>query len=203
MVRAARWRGWEEEGGSEEEVEFLAAVAVEETAEMGIEGKEMDELDFSIRSHILLAVMQAEVKNKQERECFLGELKRRLVQKERIGEEGAGRWVKEALGIMELYVRMWHGVWPGVEERGEMLWRILVEDSQLFARWRVSPPAKQLTFGLGPRSKGFRVLLRLLCCHWTGYRVQSQVSKTTTQAPFDCLPPMVIENLIFLHPTGH
>ncbi|CAI7654042.1 unnamed protein product [Penicillium bialowiezense] len=72
-------------------------------------------------------------------------------QKDRIGEERAGRWVKEALGIMEPYVRMWHGVWPGVEERGEMLRRMLVENSQLFARWRVSPLAKQLTFGLGPR----------------------------------------------------
>ncbi|KAJ5952488.1 uncharacterized protein N7479_010901 [Penicillium vulpinum] len=147
----AWWRGCEEEAGSEEVVEFLAAVAVEETVRLGLEGIEMDELDLSIRSHILLAVMQAAVKNRQERELFLGELERRMVQKGRIGKEKAGRWVREALGIMEPYVRVWQGVWPGVEERGEMLRRILVENTQLLARWRVSPLSKQFTFELGPR----------------------------------------------------
>ena len=147
----AWWRGWEEEVGSEEEVEFLAAVAVEETVGLGLQGIEMDELDLSIRSHILLAVMQAAVKDRQERERFLGELDRRMVQKGRIGKERAGRWAREALGIMEPYVCVWQGVWPGAEERGEMLRRILVENGQLFARWRVSPLSKQFTFELGPR----------------------------------------------------
>lgn len=149
----AWWRGWEQELGSEEEVEFLAAVAVEETVGLGLgpEGIELDELDLSIRSHILLAVMQAAVKNGQERECFLEDLERRMVQKGRIGPERAGTWVKEALGIMEPYVRGWQGVWPGAEERGEMLRQILVENGQLFARWRVSPHLKQFTFELGPR----------------------------------------------------
>ncbi|KAJ6142334.1 hypothetical protein N7497_011433 [Penicillium chrysogenum] len=134
----AWWRGWEEEVGSEEEVEFLAAVAVEETVGLGLEGMGMDELDLSIRSHILLAVMHAAVKDRQERECFLGELERRMVEKGRIGEERAERWVKEALGIIE----------PG---EGEMLRRILVENAQLFARWKVSPLSKQFAFELGPR----------------------------------------------------
>ncbi|KAJ5523558.1 hypothetical protein N7513_013102 [Penicillium frequentans] len=147
----AWWRGWEEEVGSEEEVEFLAAVAVEETVGLGLKGMEMDELDLSIRSHILLAVMQAAVKDRPEREHFLGELERRMVQKGRIGEDRVGQWAKEALGIMEPYVRTWQGVWPGAEERGEILRRILVENAQLFARWRVSPLSKQFTFELGPR----------------------------------------------------
>jgi len=147
----AWWRGWEEEVGSEEEVEFLAAVAVEEIAGLGLEGMDMDELDLSIRSHILIAAMQAAVKDGQERECFLGELERRMVQKGRIGKKRAGRWAREALGIMEPYVCVWQGVWPGAEERGEMLRRILVENGQLFARWRVSPLSKQFTFELGPR----------------------------------------------------
>ncbi|TQB69479.1 hypothetical protein MPDQ_001839 [Monascus purpureus] len=147
----AWWRGWEEEVGSEEEVEFLAAVAVEETVGFGLQGIEMDELDLSIRSHILLAVMQAAVKDRQERERFLGELERRMVQKGRLGKERAGRWAREALGIMEPYVREWQGVWPGAEERGKMLRRILVENAQLFARWTVSPVSKQFTFELGPR----------------------------------------------------
>jgi hypothetical protein len=147
----AWWRGWEEEVGSEEEAEFLAAVAVEETIGLGIEGMEMNDLDFSIRSHILLAVMQAAVKDRQERERFLGELERRMVQKGRIDEERAGRWTKEALRIMEPYVRIWQGVWPDAEQTGEMLRRILVENAQLFARWRVSPLSKQFAFELGPR----------------------------------------------------
>jgi hypothetical protein len=149
----AWWRGWEEEIGSEEEVKYLAAVAVEETVGLGLglEGIEMDELDLSIRSHILLAVMHAAVKDRQENERFLVKLERGMVQKEIIGKERAGRWTREALRIMEPYVRVWQRVWPGAEERGEMLRRILVENAQLFARWRVSPLSKQFTFELGPR----------------------------------------------------
>ncbi|RJE25967.1 hypothetical protein PHISCL_01652 [Aspergillus sclerotialis] len=95
--------------------------------------------------------MRAAVKDGQERERFLGELERRMVQKGRIGKERAGRWAMEALGIMEPYVRVWQGLWPGAEERGEMLRRILVENAQLFARWRVSALSKQFSFELGPR----------------------------------------------------
>ncbi|KAJ5380214.1 uncharacterized protein N7496_002642 [Penicillium cataractarum] len=63
-------------------------------------------------------------------------------------KERAGRWVREALGIMELYLREWQGVGPSAEERGKMLRRILVENAQLFAHWRVSPISKQFTFEL-------------------------------------------------------
>ncbi|TPR07334.1 hypothetical protein CAN33_0027055 [Aspergillus niger] len=85
------------------------------------------------------------------RERFLGELKRRMVQKGRTVNERAGKWTREALEIMEPYVREWQGMWPGVEERGKMLRRILVENAQLFARWRLSPTSKQFTFALRPR----------------------------------------------------
>jgi hypothetical protein len=140
-------RGWQEEIGSEEEVEFLAAVAMEETAGLGAGAIKVDDLDCSIRSHILLAVMQAAlVKNMQERERFLGELERRMVQKGRIGEERAGRWVREALEIMVPYVRVWQGEWPDTEERGKMLRRILVENPLLFARWKLSPVLRQFAF---------------------------------------------------------
>jgi hypothetical protein len=71
-------------------VEFLATIAVEETVRLGLEGIEIDKLDLLIRSYILLAVIQAAVKDRQERECFLGELERRMVQKGRIGKEIAG-----------------------------------------------------------------------------------------------------------------
>ncbi|KAF1828091.1 hypothetical protein BDW02DRAFT_635394 [Decorospora gaudefroyi] len=140
-------RGWQEEIGSEEEVEFLAAVAMEETAGLGAGAIKMDELDCSIRSHILLAVMQAAlVKNMQEREHFLGELEKRMVQKGRIGEERAGKWVREALEIMVPYVRVRQGEWPDTEERDEMLRRILVENPLLFARWKLSAVLRQFAF---------------------------------------------------------
>jgi hypothetical protein len=140
-------RGWQEEIGSEEEVEFLAAVAMEETAGLEAGAIKMDDLYCSIRSHILLAVMQATlVKNMQEREHFLGELERRMAQKGRIGEERAGRWVREALGVMVPYVSVWQGEWPDTEERGEMLRRILVENPLLFARWKLSPVTRQFAF---------------------------------------------------------
>lgn len=74
-----------------------------------------------------------------------------MVQKGRTVNERAGKWTREALEIMEPYVREWQGMWPGVEERGKMLRRILVENAQLFARWRLSPTSKQFTFALRPR----------------------------------------------------
>ncbi|GAT25083.1 similar to An06g01350 [Aspergillus luchuensis] len=92
--------------------------------------------------------MHAAVKDRQERERFLGKLGRRMVQEELIDRERAGGWVREALGIMGPYVREWQGIWPGVEERGKMLQGILVENAQLFARWRASPASKQFDFEL-------------------------------------------------------
>ncbi|GIK01912.1 hypothetical protein Aspvir_005953 [Aspergillus viridinutans] len=143
----AWWRGWEGELGGEEEVEFLAAVAVEETV-----GVELGELDFAVRSHVLQGVMRAAAAAGRERDVFLEELERGMVGKGRIGEGRAGRWLGEALGVVEPYVRIWEGVWPDTEEeRAEGLRRILVENGQLFARWKVSPLLKEFSFELGPR----------------------------------------------------
>ena len=69
-----------------------------------------------------------------------------MVQKGRIGEERAGRWVREALEIMVPYVRVWQGKWPGAEKRGEVLRQILVENPLLFARWKLSPVLRQFAF---------------------------------------------------------
>ncbi|KAL4861055.1 hypothetical protein BDV12DRAFT_77019 [Aspergillus spectabilis] len=145
----AWWRGWEGELGSEEEIEFLAAVAVEETV-----GVELDKLDLAVRSHILLGVMRAAVKTGLEREDLLQELETGMVQSGRIREERAGLWLREALGVMEPYVRIWEGVWPDAEKRGKMLQQILVENGQLFARWKASPHLKEFSFVLGPRVEG-------------------------------------------------
>ena len=142
----AWWRGWEAELGSEEEMEFLAAVAVEETV-----GIQLDKLDLAVRSHILLGVMRATVKTGLERDDLLQELETGMVQSGRIREERAGLWLREALRVMEPYVRIWEGVWPDVEEREMMLQRILVENGQLFARWKASPHLKEFSFVLGPR----------------------------------------------------
>ncbi|KAA8651052.1 uncharacterized protein ATNIH1004_003745 [Aspergillus tanneri] len=145
----AWWRGWDGELGSDEEIEFLAAVAVEETV-----GVELDKLDLAVRSHILLGVMRAAVKTGLEREDLLQELETGMVQSGRIKEERAGLWLREALGVMEPYVRIWEGVWPDAEERGKMLRRILVENRQLFARWKASPHLKEFSFVLGPPVEG-------------------------------------------------
>ena len=143
----AWWRGWEGEVGGEEEVEFLAAVAAEE-----IVGIKPDRLNFTVRSHILLGVMQAAVKEGQEREVFLEELERGMVQSRRIEEDIVGVWLREALGIIEPYIRVWERVWPDIEEEWvRMLRLILVDNGQFFARWKVSPRLKEFNFELGPR----------------------------------------------------
>ena len=140
------WRGWDGEVGSEEEVEFLAALAVEETV-----GVDMGELDLAMRSHVLLGVLRAAVEGGREREVCLEELEAGMVAKGRITNERAGSWLREALVVVEPYVRIWEGVWPDMEERGKLLRQILVDNGQLFARWKVSPPSKEFTFELGPR----------------------------------------------------
>jgi hypothetical protein len=66
-------RGWDGEVGGEEEVEFLAAVAVEETR--GIKG-EVGELDLAVRSHVFFGVMRAAVKTGPEREELLDKLEK-------------------------------------------------------------------------------------------------------------------------------
>ncbi|KAL6229419.1 hypothetical protein BDW75DRAFT_249680 [Aspergillus navahoensis] len=148
----AWWRGWDGEVGGEEEEQFLAALGVEET--VGLKA-EVGALDLAVRSHVLLVVMRAAVEQGQQREVFLEELEKGMVVKGRIEADRAGRWLKEALAVVEPYVRIWHGVWPDAEEeRGKMLRRILVENGQLFARWKVSPHLKEFRFELGgPREK--------------------------------------------------
>ncbi|KAF7522268.1 hypothetical protein PCG10_007569 [Penicillium crustosum] len=141
-------RGWEAEVGSEEEVEFLSAVAVEET--VGVKA-DVGELDFIVRSHMLLGVMRAAVERGRERDGFLDELARGMTGIGKIEEGRIRRWLREVLGVVEPYVKTWEGVWPTIEvERREVLRRILVENGQLFARWKLSPGLKEFSFALGP-----------------------------------------------------
>ncbi|CEJ61503.1 hypothetical protein PMG11_10036 [Penicillium brasilianum] len=149
-VGSQAWcRGWEGEVGSEEEVEFLAAIAVEET--VGVKA-EVGELDFALRSHMLLGVMRVAVGRGRERGVSLEELETGMVGTGRIEEGRAGRWLREVFRVVEPYVRIWDGVWPATEmERGEVLRQILVENGQLFARWKLSPGLKEFSFALAPR----------------------------------------------------
>lgn len=140
----ARNRGWEPELGSEEEIAFLAAVAVKET-----EGVDMRDLDYQMRSHILLGVMRVafEAKKGQQQE----ELKQRMVDAGRIDESRVEQWVREALMITEPYVHR-RDEWPvSGEDRGQLLRQILVENGQLFARWKLSDSSIDFNFELRPR----------------------------------------------------
>lgn len=143
----ARSRGWEPEVGSEEEVAFLAAVAVKET-----EGIDMRDLHYGTRSHILLGVMRAAFeadKSGQQAE----EIKQRMVAAGRIDETRAEQWIREALMVMEPYVRKMN-VWPASDgDRSELLRQILAENGQLFARWKLSASSKEFNFELDPKKE--------------------------------------------------
>lgn len=152
----ARLRGWEPELGSEEEVAFLAAVAVKE-AEAVIGGGDGDgdgdgDLDYAMRSHMFVGVMRA-VFETAERERWTEELKRGIVEAGRIDEEKkAEEWLQQVLMVMEPYVQKVDGQWPAaVEDRSELLRQILMENGQVFARWKLSPLSKEFSFELKPR----------------------------------------------------
>ncbi|KAF9881635.1 hypothetical protein CkaCkLH20_00781 [Colletotrichum karsti] len=121
-------RGWEPEVGSEEEVAFLAAAAVEET-----KGIDLGDLNFTMRSHILWAVMRTVFQSAGEKP--VDDLKRRMVEAGNIveiDEIKAELWIREAVMVMEPYVQR-RGGWPAAaEDRSELLRQILVENGQLF-----------------------------------------------------------------------
>ncbi|KAL2878358.1 hypothetical protein SGCOL_006329 [Colletotrichum sp. CLE4] len=142
----ARSRGWEPEVGSVEEVAFLAAVAVKET-----EGVSMRDLNYGMRSHILLGVMRTAFD--VEKAQGVEDLKQRQVATGRNDEARAEQWIREALVVTEPHLRDKDG-WSAVEEhRGEVLRQILVENGQLFARWKLSDSSKEFNFELQPRNQ--------------------------------------------------
>jgi hypothetical protein len=145
----AGWRGWEPELGSEEEVGFLAAVAAKE-AEAVIGG---GDLDYAMRSHMFVGVMRVAFES-VERERYLEDLKRGIVEAGRIDDEKkAEEWIQKVLMVMEPYVqKKVDAKWPAaVEDRSELLRQILMENGHLFARWKLSPLSKEFNFELKPR----------------------------------------------------
>lgn len=150
-----RYRGWDPEVGGEEELPVLAAVAVKETENVETS---MSNLDYAMRSHLLLDVLRAAFETEMEREKHIDDLKRRIVEAGRLEEESkAEQWIREALKLMEPYVHKRKDGWPAaVEDRGELLRQVLEENGQLFARWKVWPSCKEFNFKLGPRPEFFR-----------------------------------------------
>lgn len=153
----AWWRGWEPEVGSEEEIAFLAAVAVKET-----EGViDVSNLDYAMRSHMLLGVMRTAFESAAEqRERQVEDLKRKIVEAGMIDDESkAEQWIQRVLLVMEPYVlqklKSEHAQWPAAaaEDRSELLRHILKENGQLFARGKLSPLSKEFNFELKPPKK--------------------------------------------------
>ena len=141
---AARRIGWEPEVGSEEEIQFLAAVAVKET-----EGIEVSNLDYSIRSHMILAVMRSAFET--EREKHVEDLKRWIVEAGSYDENKVEQWIQKARMVIEPYVQKLE-VWPtAVDDRSGLLRRILMENGQLFGRWKLSLTSKEFDFVLKPK----------------------------------------------------
>lgn len=148
-VVAEAWRsGWEPEVGSEEEIAFLAAVALKETE--GLVDMSSN-LDYAVRSHMLLGVMRAAFV--ADRDDQVENLKKGMVQAGRLDDDTtAEQWIRQALIVMEPYTRKLHGLWPDAEDDRTRLFRnILEENGQLFARWQFSPRLKEFAFKLKPR----------------------------------------------------
>jgi hypothetical protein len=141
-------RAWEPELGSEEEIDFLAAVAVKETE--GV--TDVGNLDYAMRSHMLWGVMRLAFES-AERERYMEDLKRKIVEAGRLDDKTkAEQWIQRVLIVMEPYVRKADAQWPAaVEDQSELLRHILTENGQLFARWKPSPTSKEFFFELNPR----------------------------------------------------
>ncbi|KAL8367254.1 hypothetical protein RB599_010304 [Gaeumannomyces hyphopodioides] len=142
VITETWWRGWEPELGSEEEMEFMAAVAVEETKGLG----ETGELDCTIQSHMLLGVFRVAYHEAEEKERRVEELRRLIVEAGRLDGERAEPWIRQALLVMEPYVRKAGGCPAAEEERRDLFRQVLVENGQLFG-W-VPRSSKEFSFKL-------------------------------------------------------
>lgn len=145
-------RGWTPEVGSEEEVEFLAAVAIEELKQLE-ESTWQSQLNYIHRSHILLGVLHIALQGGQnQRASCIAVLKREILAAGRLNDEAqAEDWIKQALKVMDPYV---HELGTGLdrasiscEEQLKLLHHILKENGQLFGRYRI---ASKKSFGLKP-----------------------------------------------------
>jgi hypothetical protein len=119
------WRRWEAELRSEEEIPFLAAVAVKEK-----DGVDVNNLDYSMRSHMLLGVMLAVFE--AEREKHVEDLKQRVVKASRVDEGKVEQWVREVLMMIDSNVQKRSKRFSNAVDQDELLQRIVLENGQLF-----------------------------------------------------------------------
>ncbi len=128
-------RGWVYELGSEEEVEFLAAVAAQET-----EGYSIHALNFSARSHMLLAVLYLAFLPTSQRDEYRQNMRRQFLEKDRLRETTVDEWIDNVLGLMEPYASEQKVLPSADKDRMELFRRSLAENGQVFARggWRFS-----------------------------------------------------------------
>jgi hypothetical protein len=133
--------GWEEELGSEEEVLFLATVAAKEIEVLGVDADgHSDDVNYAIRSHMLLGVLRAAFET--DRTQHVDGLKRQFVSAGRLDDDGVGPWIERVLEVMEPYVAVDGGV--AAHKRpadasgwSELLRLILEENGQVFGRWKM------------------------------------------------------------------
>lgn len=129
------YRGWTPEIGSEEEIDFLASVAIEELRHV----TDLGALDYVHRSHMLMAILRiAEADDQADATTTLG---REFLKTTRFEDSfAAEEWINQALDIMRPYVRHWteEHVALGTDTRNRMtlLGRILLENGQLFGRYK-------------------------------------------------------------------
>lgn len=115
--------------GSEEEVEFMAALAAKE-----VEGCDVDALDYPIRSHMLLEVLRLAFLHGLQREELCARIKQGTVVVGRLDETTVDEWIEKELEVMDPYV-LEKKVFPVADQqRTELFRRILAENGQLFAR---------------------------------------------------------------------
>lgn len=148
-------RGWIPELGSEEEVEFMAAVAAKET-----EGCSVDELDFSVRSHMLFGVLQLSFAPESQRGRLTEDLQERFILGGRLNETNAAEWIENVLAVMAPYASEVKSFPDSSKERSTLLRRILAENGQVFARggWKISVrrPVRGFKFDLAVKPKSNR-----------------------------------------------
>lgn len=141
---SAQWRGWEPELGSEEEIMFLAALAVNE-----VESVPVEQLDLTVQSQVLFAVLIA-VRDPSP-EARIADLRPRLVKVGSLDEKRVDAWLREVMRIMDAYSLGEVGQVSPDEDRLGLFRRILLENGQLFAEGILPTHSGHFEFALNTK----------------------------------------------------
>ena len=145
---SAEMRGWEPELGSEEEVVFLAAVAMREIEDVDFGG-----LDFSLQSHRLFGVLCAALDVEPEK--GVAELKEKMVQTGCVDDVDMEQWTEGALAIMKPYIKQNKGANTSTPGRAALMKQILKGDGQLFLGWKLFSTSREVKIGSVPKTVAF------------------------------------------------